>query len=522
MKLWKRIAAVAAVAAAAGVLIYYGIASDRLADLAKIPDNALLSKPTVNLWYTDEALSDYLGSVALDFSEEKDVRVIPKLVSGLEYLETINQDSLQTNSYPDLYIISNDCLEKAYLAGLASPVKDEAGLVSEENFSRPALEAVTYKDRLVGYPLYYETSALIYNKTYMEALAAASLEAEADAAEGEAAMEALNENGEPFDAGNTEGAAEGTQGAEGALGAEGAQGAGEESGESETFVPEEAQLEERIDAMIPSTIDNILTFADSYDAPEQVEAVFKWDVDDIFYNYFFVGNYIDVGGPNGDDTESIDIYNLDAIRCLMAYQALNQFFSIDPDEVDYDSVIQEFIDGKLVFTVATTDIVGRIEEAKKDGEFPYEYGVTNIPNINEELKTRSLSVTNAVVVNGYSQKKDIANELAAYLTGERAQNLYERTGRMPARKGVSFENSQAEAFGREYALSVPIPKMMATSNYWVQMEIAFTRVWSGESATDTLKALSEKIMTQVTGQPFEEEYIEEPVEETEGYIGEEE
>ena len=106
MKLWKRIAAVAAVAAAAGVLIYYGIASDRLADLTKIPDNALLSKPTVNLWYTDEALSDYLGSVALDFSEEKDVRVIPKLVSGLEYLETINQDSLQTNSYPDLYIIS--------------------------------------------------------------------------------------------------------------------------------------------------------------------------------------------------------------------------------------------------------------------------------------------------------------------------------------------------------------------------------------------------------------------------------
>ena len=40
---------------------------------------------------------------------------------------------------------------------------------------------------------------------------------------------------------------------------------------------------------------DILTFANSYDAPEQVEAVFKWDVADIFYNYFFVGNYIDVG-----------------------------------------------------------------------------------------------------------------------------------------------------------------------------------------------------------------------------------
>ena len=70
-----------------------------------------------------------------------------------------------------------------------------------------------------------------------------------------------------------------------------AEGEGE-AGEPETFVPEEAQLEERINAMIPSTIDDILSFADSYDAPEQVEAVFKWDVDDIFYNYFFVGNYI--------------------------------------------------------------------------------------------------------------------------------------------------------------------------------------------------------------------------------------
>ena len=34
--------------------------------------------------------------------------------------------------------------------------------------------------------------------------------------------------------------------------------------------------------------------------------------------------------------------------------------------------------------------------------------------------------------------------------------------------------------------------------------------------------LSEKIMTQVTGEPFVEEYIEEPVEESEEYIGEEE
>lgn len=196
-------------------------------------------------------------------------------------------------------------MEKASLSGLVSPIRDEAGAVNESNFSRPALEAVTYDGKLVGYPFYFETSALVYNKTYMEALALSALEAEADALAGEEAMQELDENGEPL-----------VPDGEG------------NNPEPETFTADEAQLQERIEAMIPATIDDILTFANSYDAPEQVEAVFKWDVADIFYNYFFVGNYIDVGGPTGDNTEKIDIYNLDSIKCLMAYQDLNQFFPL--------------------------------------------------------------------------------------------------------------------------------------------------------------------------------------------------
>ena len=99
-------------------------------------------------------------------------------------------------------------------------------------------------------------------------------------------------------------------------------------------------------------------------------------------------------------------------------------FSIDPDEVDYDSVIQEFIDGKLVLRWLPTDIVGRIEEAKKNGEFPAEYGVTNIPNINEELEdAQSFRDQCGGGKRLQSQKKDIANEFAAYLTGSGAESV---------------------------------------------------------------------------------------------------
>ena len=62
-----------------------------------------------------------------------------------------------------------------------------------------------------------------------------------------------------------------------------------------------AELETDEVSLIPKTIDDIRNFADEYNAPETVESVFRWDVSDFFYNYFFAGNYITVGGSCGDD-----------------------------------------------------------------------------------------------------------------------------------------------------------------------------------------------------------------------------
>lgn len=67
--------------------------------------------------------------------------------------------------------------------------------------------------------------------------------------------------------------------------------------------------------------------------------------------------------------------------------------------------------------------------------------------------------------------------------------------------------------GRNTARRFRLPKLMATANFWVQMEIAETKIWEGENVSDVLKDLSEKIMTQVTGTQYvEEEYIEVPTE----------
>lgn len=466
-------------------------------------------RETLYLWYTDEALTDYLNSVAVAYNDFQDgARVIPVHTSGAEYLETINQASLHSEEVPDLYIVGNDSLEKAYLAGLASEIRIPEGVPPMPDFfSDTAIYAATYHDKQIGYPFYFETSSFLYNKTYLEEWARAQIEAELDVAAAEAAEAELAQNGPVEEA----------EGEAGAGGSESA-GAGTPGADAVEGMPDgidEEAVAERVEEALPKTIDDILAFADVYDAPEQVEAIFKWDVSDIFYNYFFVGNYIDVGGAAGDRDDSINIYNEDAIRCMRVYQNLNQFFSIDTEEISYADVLQDFIDGKIVYTVVTTDALAKIEEAKENGEFQYEYGTSLIPDVNEELVSRSLSVTQCIVVNGYSEYKDMANDFAVYLSCYNVDNLYDRTGKMPARTGVIFENENAQAFIAEYEKSAPNPKMIGTSNYWVEMEIAFARIWAGNDANAELKSLSEKIMTQVKGEEYTEEYIDVPEDEPE-------
>lgn len=460
----------------------------------------------LTLWYTDESLTDYLTSVALSYEQDTGVKVNIVRKDGVQFLETINAVSIRDakdrdEEMPDLYITSHDDLQRAYLSGLAAIITDPDGIVLPSIYPQTALNAVTCYDHYVGYPLYYETNFFLYNKTYMASIAHNKIEADADLAEGEEATRELMENGAPEE--DTEENAEKKDDDKEA--GDDADGEGDDTADAsdeddpmgeEDEVADPAVLE-KLATMIPATMEDVKTFANNYDAPEAVESVFKWDVSDIFYNYFFVGNYMDVGGEHGDNASVFNIYNSQAVECLKAYQAMNQFFSIDTKVDNYDNILQDFIDGKMVFTVATTDAIARIHEAAKSGEFEFEYGISTLPDITDLLKARGLSVTDAVAINGYSVKQADANALATYIVYKKASDLYMRTGKVSCLKTVEFEDPEIAKIMDEYEKSMPLPKMVETSNFWVQLEIAFTEVWNGKDPDEVLKNLSDTIGAQI-------------------------
>lgn len=413
----------------AGLFAYNGFLESipKEEEIVEIP--GVFGKETIRFWYADESMSDYINSAAVAYGEKADVRVIPELVSESQYLEAINNATIREDVFPDMYLITHDCLEKAYLAGLATEIQNTGGVVGEKNFSPAALSAVTYQGEYVGYPMYFETTTLLYNETYLQEWA--------------------------------------------------------------------AQQETPTVASVPGNLDELLTMADTFDPPETVDSIFTWDVSDIFYNYYMVGNYINVGGVNGDDRQQINIYNNEAVLCMQKYQALTQFFNIESSTVDYDRVLQDFIDGKIVYTIATTDAAAKLAKAKEEGAFIGEYGFAMIPDVSAELKSRSLSVTGALAISSYSEKKQEANDFAAFLVTEYAEGLYERSGKMSANVNVNTDNGAVQVFQAEYAESSPLNKMIETSNLWIQLEVLFSKVWNGGDAGALLQEMANQMITQL-------------------------
>lgn len=461
MHLKKRLTAAAAILAMTAALLFIGFpeAGDTEGTEGFTPLSA--GKETIYFWYSDENMTNFLNSAAVSFGEKENVRVIPVLASDSEYLEALNQASVSSDQVPDAYLVSHDSLEKAYLAGLAEMVQDPENICNETNFPPAALSAVSYQGKLVAYPLFFETSALVYNETYL-----------AEWASQTAMKELLN-------AGELDENPEDTDG----------------------IAVDEEQLavltEQYYGEAVPETIDDILNFADTFDVPLGAEGVMKWDVSDIFYNYWLVGNYMIVGGDSGDDPQKVDINNPQTIQCLEVYKALNQFFSMEADTVAYESVVEEFCQGKYVFTIGTTDVVKRLEEAEAEGSLGFVYGIAKLPHVSEELLSRTMSVTTAVAVNGYSGHRELANRFASYLAGEYASSLYDMTGKVASSLNTEKDNALLQVFKTEYAGSVPLPKMLETGNYWLQLEGLFSRVWNGADVTALVQELGDQIAAQV-------------------------
>lgn len=121
----------------------------------------------LNLWYSNESFAEYLSGAALEYEKIHDVKINLNYVSSPEYLHDIARATVaDENSAPDLYILREELLEEAFVHGITSNI--DSSQLNEENFARAALDAVSYHDKLIAYPLSFHVPCLIYRPDIME------------------------------------------------------------------------------------------------------------------------------------------------------------------------------------------------------------------------------------------------------------------------------------------------------------------------------------------------------------------
>ncbi len=423
---------------------------------------------SLSVWYSDERLTPYITKAAVEFGERENITVIPVLKPDESFLDGCYSASVEGESYPDVIVYGSENLEKAYLSGIASEIKDEDMQIGPLNFSDAAVKAVTYDGMKLGYPLCFDTCVMAYNRTYLEQWAI------------QMAMADLTGQVIDMNGGDSEDEESAT-----------------ETVEISTEDVDQAQLEELtsyyIARMVPYTLEDLMTISNSYSVPSGVEGIMSWDVSSIKYNYWIVGSAVNVGGETGDDQSQISVNNEEAVTCLTKYQALRDYFSIDSSEVSYDSVVRDFIDGKTVFTIGGYDLVERLAEATDDGSFAFEYGFSEMPNITSEIPSASLSITTLASVNGFSSQKDLAAKFALFMTRDESNSFTEYTGLASCSRQFGMDGGADQIYALEYAGSVSLPKMMETENFWMQIETMFARIWEGEDVTTELTTLEDNL-----------------------------
>lgn len=124
-------------------------------------------QPQTNLicWYQDPAYGSFLELAAERYFEKTGITIDVQQKETLDYIGDIYDATMQDASYPDIYMISADNLEEAYLYGLTAPN------TSEERYQEAAahaIEAVSCREKILGYPLSYNTCLFVYQNGYFQ------------------------------------------------------------------------------------------------------------------------------------------------------------------------------------------------------------------------------------------------------------------------------------------------------------------------------------------------------------------
>lgn len=131
---------------------------DEKADEGKVSEE-------ITFWYTDAQDIEYMKAAAESFENRYGIHVDYILRDDADLLEAVNQAN-QAGEAPDAYMLSNDLIKKARLAGLVEKNTMYDEQFWTENYPAVSLNALSSGIGVYGYPVYLDTFFMLYDQDY--------------------------------------------------------------------------------------------------------------------------------------------------------------------------------------------------------------------------------------------------------------------------------------------------------------------------------------------------------------------
>lgn len=227
------------------------------------------------------------------------------------------------------------------------------------------------------------------------------------------------------------------------------------------------------------------------DENQEIQQIITWDVSDMLINYGFSSGYLMVGGESGEDSASVKVNSEELKKAMNAFVALKEDYGITRTEIDMDTALQRFSEGKLAYTI--TDING-LEQIDASG---IEYGVCEVPNLTQDLSTQTLSETTIALVNPYASDLELAKAVAHALSYDYAGSFNELTGLLSARS-VSYDKKHRESYKiihRIYGDSIVQAQFIGAGDLYSRYEIMIHKIWDGMEVNTAVDAFIAEILS---------------------------
>lgn len=210
----------------------------------------------------------------------------------------------------------------------------------------------------------------------------------------------------------------------------------------------------------PVSIQAMLDYIAEHDLPIVVGNLIEWDVGDEYYDFAFVGDcYTFSDEEKGRLSVTTDEALLREKEDFLA--ALSDSITVDPQTISEGSVVSRLNHQATASAILDSDDLAHLTVA---------CGVLPLIDLTDTLSMKGTAVTDLLLVNGFSEKKEAAAAFVSFLSTEEQENIEALSVRYSVIEQEGGDET-GHVVHEAYRNAVPMPHSMDADDFWKSLRL---------------------------------------------------